>query len=285
MRKLIFAAALALPLVTSIRADDLSKQVVRVSETKTLDAAVSGTLHFENSRGEVNIEGWDQPKVEITVVRSTEGLYRVSDPAQRDAAKQLLDRIQIQSERRGDETAISTQVSPRDRRKASREVIVEYDIKAPRDSKVVIDAGNGGVYVTGITGDMNATMKQGQLTLALPENAEYSIDARAKIGNVYWEGDGQEQRHHLFGHSFASGHSSSSGHSSLSGHTVSGGPSAAGQTVPINVTSSVNGVEVSRRIDAPLVPDPTKPQHKLNLNVGYGDIVIMKSYGEPEIAK
>lgn len=273
MRTLIFSAALTLALVTSIRADDLSKQVLRVSETKMLDAAASGTLHLENSRGEVNIEGWDQPRVEITVIRSTGGVYRVSDPAQRDAAKQSLDRVQIQSERHGDETVISTQVAPRDRRKVNREVIVEYDVKAPRDSKIVIDAGNGGVYVTGIAGDMDATMKQGQLTLALPDPSKYDVDAKAKIGGVYWEGDGHEERHHFWGHSF------------VSEHSVGDGPSAAGQTVPVTVTSSVDGVEASQRINVPVVPDNTKPRHKLHLTVGYGDIVIMKAYGWPEPAK
>jgi hypothetical protein len=271
MRKLLFvpkltlvtlAAVLLLPLATSLRADDLSRQVVRVTETKTVDAAPSGTLHLKNMRGQVNIEGWDQPRVEITVIKSTAGFYRVSDPKQSDAAKQLLDRVKIQSELNGNETLIAAEIPQHDRRKLNREVLVEYDIKAPRDSKLVIDSGDGGVYVTGMAGDIDATLKQGQLTLVLPENAEYSIDARATIGGVYWEGNGEEQRHHLIGHSFT------------------GGPSAAtpapGQTVPITVTSSVGGVEQApQRINAPVVQPQ---QHKLHLNVCYGDIMITKEY-------
>lgn len=183
---------MAIPLA----AGDLSSQVVRVSETKTLDAAPAGTLHLENSRGTVNIEGWDQPRVEITVIKSTTGLFRASD-----AARRLMEQAHIKSDRNGDEILISTQIPRHDR----GELKVQYDIKAPRDSKIVIDRGNGSVYVAGMAGDIDTTLRQGQLTLVLPENAEYSVDARAKLGDVYWEVDGQEQRHHFLGHSFTNG--------------------------------------------------------------------------------
>jgi hypothetical protein len=200
MRKRMFlgSVALAISMAVQVAAGDLSTQIVTVSETKTLDAAPAGTLHLENSRGVVNIEGWDQPRVEITVIKSTTGLFRASDSAQRDAATHLLERAQIKSERNGDEIRISTQVARHDR----SELNVVYNIKAPRDSKIVIDRGNGGVYVTDMAGDMQANMKQGQITLTLPENAEYGIDARANAGEVYSDSGGQEQRHHLLGHSF-----------------------------------------------------------------------------------
>jgi hypothetical protein len=193
-RNVTFAISMAIPLA----AGNLSTQIVTVSETRTLDAAPAGTLRLENSRGAVNIEGWDQPRVEITVIKSTTGLFRASDSAQRDAATHLLEHAQIKSDRNGDEILISTQVARRDRGALN----VLYHIKAPRDSKIVIN-GNGGVYVTGMAGDMQVNMGQGQITLTLPENAEYSVDARAKAGEVYSDSDGgsggKEQRHHLLG--------------------------------------------------------------------------------------
>jgi hypothetical protein len=255
LRIIPIAISVAIPLA----AGDLSSQIARVSETKTLDAAPSGTLHFENSRGAVNIEGWDQPRVEITVIKSTTGLFHASDPGQREAATHVLEHAQIKSDRNGDEIRIITQIPRHDR----GELNILYSIKAPRDSKIVIDHGNGGVYIAGMAGDIDATLKQGQLTLVLPEDADFSIDARATFGEVYWEGDGQGKRHHFIGHSFT------------------GGPSAAaqpqsGQTVPITVTTSVDGVDrAPRQINVPVVhPD----QHKLHLNVCYGDITIAKAY-------
>src|SRR5580700_5301929 len=139
-----FAISMAVPLA----AGDLSTQIVTVSETKTLDAAPAGTLHLENSWGAVNIEGWDQPRVEITVIKSTTGLFRASEAAQRDAGTHLLEHAQIKSDRNGDEILISTQVPRRDR--AALNVL--YNIRAPRGSKIVID--RGGVYITGMAGDM-----------------------------------------------------------------------------------------------------------------------------------
>lgn len=262
----------AISMVVPLAAGDLSTQIVRTSEKKTLDAAPSGTLHLENARGAVNIEGWDQATVEITVIKSTTGLFRASDAAQRDAATHLQEHAQVTSERKGDEILISTQVPRRDR--GALEVM--YYIRAPRDSKIVIN-GNGGVYVIGMTGDIQANMQHGEITLTLPENAEYGVDARATFGEVYWGVDGQGERHHLLGHSFV-------------GATVSSNPSAAtqgpaqarpGQTVPITVTTSEGGTEQAQRMNAPVVADPTKPQsnrHKLKLNVCFGDIVITKAY-------
>ena len=187
---------MAIPLA----AGDLSTQVVKTSETRVLDAAPAGTLHLENSRGAVTIEGWDQPRVELTVIKSTSDVFRASDPAQHDAATHLLDRARIKSDRKGDEILISTEVARRDR----GELNVYYHIKAPRDSKIVIDRGNGSVYVTGMAGDMQATLQQGQIMVILPEDAEYGIDARAKAGEVYSD-SGQVQRHHLLGHGFTGG--------------------------------------------------------------------------------
>jgi hypothetical protein len=187
-----FAISVAIPLA----AGDLSTRIVTVSETKTLDAAPAGTLRLENSRGTVNIEGWDQPRVEITVVKSTTGLFDASD-----ATRHLLEHAQVKSDRNGDAILISTQVPRHDR----SELKVQYFIKAPRESKIVIDHGNGGVYVEGMAGDMQAALGQGQITLTLPENAEYAIDARAKAGDVYSDSGGKNQRHHLLGHGFTNG--------------------------------------------------------------------------------
>jgi hypothetical protein len=202
MRKRMFLQGLALAISVAIplAAGDLSSQIVTVTETKTLDAAPAGTLHLENSRGAVNIEGWDQPRVEITVIKSTTGLFHAPD-----AARHLLEHAQIKSDRNGDEILISTLVPRHDR----GELEIQYSIKAPRESKIVIDRGNGSVYVMGMAGDMQANMGQGQITLTLPENAEYAIDARAKAGEVYSDSDGdsggKNQRHHLLGHGFTKG--------------------------------------------------------------------------------
>ncbi len=202
-RKLVVAIWAILPLAAA----DFSKPAAGVTSTETLPAAA--TIRFEDPRGELNIEGWDQPQIEVTIAKYG----------------RLLDRAQIKSDRRGDEVVISTNIPSHDR----RDVSVIYNAKVPRDSKIVIDRGDGGVYVTGVAGDIDASVRYGQITLTVPENGTYAVDAHTKLGNVYSELDGSDKRRHLFSHDFAG---------------------SAGSAT-----------------------------HKLNLRVGYGDIVITKASG------
>jgi hypothetical protein len=173
--------------------------------TQTLDA--TGTLRIERSLGEVNIEGWDQPKVEISVIG-------------RDAGA-------VKAERRGDEVVITTNIPPHDRREAD----LTYNIKVPRESKLVIDRADGGVYVRNIAGDIDAVVHHGQLTLSVPEGAAYKMDAHAKFGDVYSDFEGNDKRRHLFSHMFTGGADSA--------------------------------------------------EHKLDLRVDHGDVVIVKEYKSP----
>lgn len=146
---------------------------------ETLDAA--GTIHLDHPRGQVYIEAWEQAKVEISVIGS--------------------EADHVKSERRGDEIVISTQVPAHV--KGNWELT--YTIKAPRDSKIVIDRGVGGVYVTGIAGDIDASVRHGQITLGVPGSAEYKVEAHAKLGDVYSELKGEDKRRHLFNHDFSGG--------------------------------------------------------------------------------
>lgn len=146
---------------------------------QTLDAA--DTLRIERSRGALSIEGWDQLKVEISVAGPDAGA--------------------VKAERRGEEIVITTDVPSHDRRK----VELTYNIKVPRDSKIVIERAEGGVYIRNIVGDIDAAVHHGQITLSVPEAATYKIEAHAKFGNVYSDFEGDDKRHHLFRHDFTGG--------------------------------------------------------------------------------
>lgn len=47
------------------------KQSVEVVTTDRVDFAAGGTIRVEGSAGDLNIEAWDEPRIEITVTRST----------------------------------------------------------------------------------------------------------------------------------------------------------------------------------------------------------------------
>ncbi len=192
MRNAIIAA---LALGSIAFAEDLTKKIITVSHTDTFAAAA--TIHFDNSRGVVNIEGWDQPGIEVTVTKST---GRIFDAKQHPAADQLLGRVNVQAESKGDQIVISTAIPKHDR----TAVLVDYVIHAPRGTKVEVSHGEGGVFVTGIASDMQVDLHRGQITMSLPPSDTYAIDAHTTIGDVYSEFEGADRRRRLgFTHDFA----------------------------------------------------------------------------------
>jgi hypothetical protein len=200
---LIFAAAAA--------AGDLD----RVASTQTIPFANTGTLRLENPSGTIYIYGWDRTDVEVTFAKST---YNPKDHAK-------LDRVVSKAERRGDEVVISS-VKPR-----WADIQIEYEIHAPRHLALAIEHGKGGVYVTGMDGDIQAKVRDGQITLRLPENGKYAIDSRATIGHIYSDFGGSGKTNIHFGE---------------------------------RLTNSADGA------------------HKLNLEIGFGDILILKTPYHPE---
>lgn len=190
---------LALPLL----ANDLSKQTINATQTQRFNVAAAGAIHLENSFGEVDIDGWDRPEVEMTVDRSAEHLYDAKDRAE---AQRRLDSVQITAKQNGNDVEISTAYPPRNAflHPLSRrsDIEIHYRIHAPRASKVIVDHNSGGVNVFDISGDVHATVINGQITLTLAGD-QYAIDAWSKVGDVYSDFNGSDQRRRVLGDEFA----------------------------------------------------------------------------------
>ena len=178
MRSLAIVFAACLPLLAS-------SQLPRIESvtTEKADFAPGGTIRIEGSTGELNIEGWDQPSVEVTVTR-----YMWDKNAER--AKRDLDRVQVAKPVvSGKELTIVTT------HKKSLSVHVDYSIRVPRDSKLIIRQGTGDVVVYDVGGDIDATAKTGDILLQLPASGKYSIDAKNKAtGDIYSDYDGKTHR-------------------------------------------------------------------------------------------
>jgi hypothetical protein len=187
-------------------AADEPKQKVQVSKTEHMEFPSSGTLRLKNSIGDLTIEGWDQPGVEITTVKSTKVEYASAD---REKASHELDRVQIAAERQGDELVITTDF-PRHRGfppslpfGSATNFDLDYRIKVPRDVRLIVDHGVGDVYFDDVTGDIHATALQGTITVHLPQEGQYAIDAKSDIGNVISDFPGSATRRRwLLGHQF-----------------------------------------------------------------------------------
>ena len=198
-------AALACGMACLLLADDPVRQKVQVTSTQRLDLAPGGTVRLKNSAGEVSIEGWDQPGVEITTVKSTRNEYTA---AERAKATHDLDGVKIAAERANGEVVIAT-TYVRKRRLAfallaghATNIDLNYRIKVPRDAHLMVDHEIGDVHFDDVTGDIRATTHQGAITLRLPADSQYELDAKTKIGSITSDFPGSMRRFWLVGHNF-----------------------------------------------------------------------------------
>jgi hypothetical protein len=199
---------LALPLL----ADDRSKDSLSATHTDLFTIAAPGSIRLENSFGELDMDGWDRPDVEVTVIRSTERLYKPNSPVAGQAnaqnqAQRRLDSVQITAKQDGNDVVISTTYPARSvfthplaRRS---DIEISYHIKAPRASKLIVAHNNGGVNVSDISGDIHATVINGQITLTLDGKGQYAIDAQSTIGDIYSDFEGHSQRRQIVGEELA----------------------------------------------------------------------------------
>ena len=160
------------------------KQSFEVTNTERVPFAPGGTIRLHNSYGYLTVEGWDEPEVEIAVIKSTDSFH---EPSQQERAEQPFAQVRVVTERRSDkELAISTILPGRNRflPKAKRGVTVEYRIHVPRDSRLVVHHDNGYVWVSDMTGDLDVRSHTGDMIVMLPDPGLYSIDARTRMGSV-----------------------------------------------------------------------------------------------------
>jgi hypothetical protein len=191
------ALALCLPLLAKT-----PLQPVQVVTTDHVDFAAGGTIRFEGSVGQLNIEGWDQPQVQIVLTR-----FDYADAKGQDQEKGKLERITVKTEKRsGNELVITTTLPHRNffvrKVRGATDSDMNYRVMVPRDSHLVIHHGNGDVMVYDVGGDVEATSGVGAVVLQLDDPAQYAIDAHSRVGEVYTDYDGKYRTPLLLGRGF-----------------------------------------------------------------------------------
>jgi hypothetical protein len=182
------------------------KEPPQKTTTERVNFAPGGTIHIDGSYGDLKVDGWDRPEVEVTVIKSLSYGYKAKQPDQGAAD---LDRVRIVTEHKSPpELTISTELPTRRHawippfgRHTTGGVGVEYEIHVPRDSRLAIHHGTGTVSVNDISGDIDARVGRGDILLWLPPGS-YSLDARTKFGIVSSDLEGSARNHHLIGESF-----------------------------------------------------------------------------------
>jgi hypothetical protein len=183
------------------------KQPFEVSTTEQVPFLPGGTIRLVNSYGHLTVEGWDEPKVEITVTKAT---ARFFESDEKEKAEKNFDQIRVITDRRSDkELAISTTIPVRNSLFASvlpnnkRGVTLEYTIHVPRDSRLVVRHDNGYVWVSDVTGDIEVNSHTGDMIVMLPDPGQYLIDAKTRLGSVTSDFAGRALSQFLLGTHFA----------------------------------------------------------------------------------
>jgi hypothetical protein len=186
------ALALCLPLLPKT-----PLQPVQVVTTDQVDFAAGGTIHFEGSVGELNIEGWDQPQVRIVVTR-----FDYADPIDqdRDRMKSKLESITVRTEKRSaTELLVTTTLPHRNffvrKVRGKTDADINYRIMVPQDSHLIVHHGNGDVVLYNVGGDIEATAHVGSIVVQLRDPAQYAIDAHSGTGEVYSDYAGTDRTH------------------------------------------------------------------------------------------
>jgi hypothetical protein len=190
------------------------KQPPEKTTTERVNFASGGTIRINGSYGDLNVDGWDRPEVEVTVIKTLPYGYKAKQP---DQSASDLDRVRIVIEHNSPpEVTISTALpsrhlpwTPPFTRHTTGGVMVQYEIHVPRDSHLAIHHGIGSVSVSGIAGDIDASVGRGDILLWVPPGS-YSLDARTKFGIVSSDLEGDAHNRHLIGESFTRVNSPSS---------------------------------------------------------------------------
>ena len=72
---------------------------------------------------------------------------------------------------------------------------LEYRILVPRNAKIAVKHNAGEVHLVGLTGNIEASVPQGLISLSLTDDTPGSIDAKSRIGSVTSDYPGAVTRH------------------------------------------------------------------------------------------
>jgi hypothetical protein len=183
------------------------KENLQQAKTERMDFPSGGLLRLNGFPGDLTIEGWDQPGIEITTTKTTKEEY---DSSTREKGAAVLDQVRLRSERHGDELVLTLTV-PRNGHFSpplpgrTRFDLVSH-IYVPHSARLAVDHGSGNLYVEDVAGNIEAAIRQGTILLRLPDQGQYDIDARSKWGSVTSDFPGQMRKtrwqvgHQFIGH-------------------------------------------------------------------------------------
>lgn len=178
-------------------------QPVDVKTTAAADYAPGATVRVEGTAGELDIETWDQPRVEATLVRT-----EYADARERDTVQKRLEKIALAVEKQGGDITVRLETPRRNFLmrwlRGKTNATLECRVMVPKDAKLLVRHQDGSVLVYGSGADIDASVRFGDLTLQLADPGQYALDAKVRVGGVYTDYAGRYRTRVLVGQKFES---------------------------------------------------------------------------------
>jgi hypothetical protein len=168
-------------LCDSARADEFS-QVSRYA----VRMFSYGLLTIDTRMGDIHIEGWDEPRLEI----EAEKVVRAKS---KEAAKPLYERITVALEGQDKRVLLRTLYPPRRLWRPFRgeaHLSVNYRIKMPFDANLALKCVDGDVWITGVEGKQQILVNYGDVEIDIP-----SVDHLRSLRAHTWLGYVQSDLH------------------------------------------------------------------------------------------
>ena len=154
----VFAMSAALLIIPFAAGCELAmaREQATAEWTKSFPLAAGGRLEVDNVNGRIDVQGWDGSTVDVRAERVGKG-------ATPEAAKRMLDRIEIAEEISTARVRLQTKVTTSTTNWGSG-TEVRYFVKVPAGVEVDVETVNGGIEITGVRGRVNAETTNGGVT-------------------------------------------------------------------------------------------------------------------------
>lgn len=183
-------SAAALPAIVMLTASaamaaDEPTEPVAVTSTQRVALAPGGTVQIDETWGELSIEGWDEPAVEVVMTRRT---AKPHAGAKAEKARADLERFGARVEGAAPDRVSIVGVNPGGsvgRPLGGKSgVRLTYVLRVPRNSRLELDNGVGTVRIADVTGDIAIDSDVGEVTLKVPIEPTTAVEASSGIGDV-----------------------------------------------------------------------------------------------------
>jgi hypothetical protein len=204
---ILAAAAIDTPAIQA----STPQQPLDVKTVQSADFTRGGTVRIGGTVGELNIETWDQPRVEATLTRT-----EYTDADERAEMTRKLGRIGLAVAKRGTDVEVAMTIPKRIfiarwlRGKTNATLVTR--VMVPRDAKLVVRHENGSVFIYDAANDVDAKARFGDIVLQLADPVRYGINAKVNVGGVYTDYAGRYRHPVLVGEKYASSAPAAGGH-------------------------------------------------------------------------